>query len=570
MNNSSARNESSRRSVSVVNSALWAAAGDALGWITELVKDRKEITRRIGSTRVSQPVEWRKSIGGWAGVDVVMPAGTYSDDTQLRLAVSRSIRGDGAFDPEAFAKIELPVWLSYSLGAGLGSKAAAANLSRKGVNWFSNFYSHKDQTYVKGGGNGAAMRIQPHVWSCDIGNLDKCLLDVLRDSLVTHGHPHGFCGAFFHALNLVDTFSDASVPGPDAWRSYIDAFSEIPDRIAGDGRLRSFWLEAWERQSETALKVAMAQTSEGAKRDLDSIVNIIERGQDSCYQDVLQVLGCFDRKFRGSGLKTALAAAALSWVHRANGVERALLEASNEIGSDTDTIATMVGAILGAIASAPAWPIQDREYIVQEALRLEDIREGRKASTFHYPDLIRWKPPGKQSAAFGRYKDGFALLGLGAVDLIGDQFGDGEDVWQWMALSFKQTIIAKRKSIVAGSIQDYQLPGTPAAPEKPRREDLAIQRIEARKRADNVDRMARKAEELLFGKVEDGSGNVEAASDLMSLDALTDEVIRSGFSDEVLGKALNEYIDSNGSLEGAIAFAAIIAKAKLARKKRRR
>ncbi len=149
----------------VVNSSLWAAAGDALGWITELVNGRSAVKRRIGSFEVNEPVDWERIIGGKVGPKVHLPAGTYSDDTQLRLAVSRSIRNNGFFDVESYAKIELTVWRSYALWGGIGTKSAAQNISKRTVSWFNNFYIKGKKGYFLSGGKGAAMRIQPHVWS---------------------------------------------------------------------------------------------------------------------------------------------------------------------------------------------------------------------------------------------------------------------------------------------------------------------------------------------------------------------------------------------------------------------
>ena len=92
----------------VRRSALWAAYGDALGWISELV-DQKGLNRRTQGEPLRQPIGWKRRIGGRAGVTVDLPVGCYSDDSQLRLATARSIRPDG-FDVEAFSKVELPVW----------------------------------------------------------------------------------------------------------------------------------------------------------------------------------------------------------------------------------------------------------------------------------------------------------------------------------------------------------------------------------------------------------------------------------------------------------------------------
>jgi hypothetical protein len=52
-----------------------------------------------------------------------------------------------------------------------------------------------------------------------------------------------------------------------------------------------------------------------------------------------------------------------------------------------------------------------------------------------------------------------------------------------------------------------------------------------------------------------GSPNEQA------IDAMTDAVIKSDFDDRILGHFFNRCIDQFGSIEGAIAFAAVIAKA---------
>ena len=67
----------------VINSALWAAFGDALGFITEL-GDAKVVQYRLhGQAQGWGEKAWRRRIGGKYGVEISLPAGTYSDDTQF-------------------------------------------------------------------------------------------------------------------------------------------------------------------------------------------------------------------------------------------------------------------------------------------------------------------------------------------------------------------------------------------------------------------------------------------------------------------------------------------------------
>ena len=130
--------ECAHRQSQVRRSALWAAYGDALGWISELV-GRRGLSRRTSGKPLRRPIEWKRRIGGRAGITASLPRGCYSDDSQLRLATGRAIRASG-FDVEAFAKVELPVWLSYGLGGGRATGVAAANLARANVPWFANTF----------------------------------------------------------------------------------------------------------------------------------------------------------------------------------------------------------------------------------------------------------------------------------------------------------------------------------------------------------------------------------------------------------------------------------------------
>ena len=148
------------RRLRVRGSAIWAAYGDSLGWISELA-DEAGLRRRIGLSKLSEPLEWTRRIGGRFGITTTIPKGCYSDDSQLRLATGRAIGPDG-FDVEAFAKVELPVWLSYALGGGKSTTSAAERLANsRRSQWYNNTF----KGWCNSGGNGAAMRIQPHAWA---------------------------------------------------------------------------------------------------------------------------------------------------------------------------------------------------------------------------------------------------------------------------------------------------------------------------------------------------------------------------------------------------------------------
>ena len=548
----------------VMNSSLWAAAGDALGWITELTDGTRGVERRTGLNRVTEPVAWKRAIGGRIGPTVRFPPGTYSDDTQLRLAVSRAIRGDGSFDVEAFAKVELSVWPTYALGAGLGSRAAAANLSKRRANWFSNFFESGNTKYLDSGGNGAAMRIHPHVWSTSQSD-DRMLLDVLRDSIVTHGHPQGFCGAIFHALCLNGAIAKGDIPTFSDWTGYIDRFRDISRLVEEDAALATFWKPAWEQSIGGTLKDATHKFRDEALREVETVEDVLDSSDLGSFHRVLSDTGCLKSNFRGSGFKTALAAAALVQFHGRYEIEKCLECAANELSSDTDTIASMAGSMFGAASShTPQWPIQDRSYIAQEALRLSAIARGQHQDSFEYPDLVHWNPPAKQNVPIGLAGDSLALAGLGKITPVGEQYRVHRFVWQWYALTFGQTVLAKRRADTQSRIAPTQLPGPG---HRARLDDHA------------ADKDGERPHQAVLPLGEPRSTSVSPGDDTSvpakptgssgsTIDSWSDQVIASGFDDRTLGRLLNRCIDESQSVESSIGFVAIVAKAKIARQKR--
>jgi ADP-ribosylglycohydrolase len=433
----------------IVRSALWAAYGDALGFITELAPLPKDVRRRAGVERITELVEWKRRVGGKFGVTTTLPVGCYSDDTQLRLATSRSIGRTGDFDVDAFAKVELPVWLSYALGGGRGTKTAASALARSNATWSTNFFSEDGSRYVAGGGNGAAMRIQPHVWITPQDRLGELHPDVIRNSVCTHGHPRGILGAVLHSLFLADTVREGAVPSPPQWLDLVERAGQTPALIGSDSQLSALWLPLWERQSGQPFAEAFAVAVAESRDQVRSAGETLKRRSEDSFVEMVQHLGGFDPSTRGAGTASAIAAGALAWL----GWEKPsqwLVAAVNLLGSDTDTIATMAGAMLGAVvADDPPAGLMDHDYLVRDASRLAAIAGlGKATRSFPYPDLLKWSPPRNQVDAIGLLDDDIAVAGMGAATPIGEfiaQGGKGDSGWQWLKTWFGQTVLAKRR-----------------------------------------------------------------------------------------------------------------------------
>ncbi|MBI3583708.1 MAG: ADP-ribosylglycohydrolase family protein [Nitrospinae bacterium] len=536
----------------IKRSALWAAYGDAVGFITELT-DEDKLIWRAGLSRIETTVPWKRRVGGKFGVIVELPAGCYSDDTQLRLATSRAIRGDGKFDVEAFSKIEIPVWLSYALGAGKGSKAAAVSLSKRDISWINNFFEDNGCRYIDNGGNGAAMRIQPHIWaSVDRNNIKTFLPDVIKNAICTHGHPRGILGAVFHALSLSNAIQKGIPPGPNEWKDFVVQFDYVAEFIRSDKELNDFWLPTWEKLTGQQIENTFKKVTEECLKDIELAQQLANEKPMNQYDKLVRDSGGMEEQFRGSGTKTAIFASFLAWVFKDNPLE-AIITSINLLGSDTDTIATMAGAILGAIAKEnPPGEICDKTYIEEEASRLCAVSHGLKSKSFTYPDLLKWNVTSVQGNFVGTANNQLAISGFGYVKPSGklyEQKGKNAAVWQWLELSFGQHILAKRSS------KSIKIPIT----------NIPLQN-EKNKVGNNL---TEGVQESLFDKSrEKRLQHDNTQKHTLTIDEATKKVINLGFDTSTIGSMLIEFSEREDGIELAIGFSSIIAKALRARAER--
>ena len=425
------------------SSALWGAYGDALGWISELT-DSNGLKMRTGGVPLRRPVEWKRRIGGRFGVSTLLPKGCYSDDSQLRLATGRAI-GPNGFDVEAFAKVELPVWLSYGLGGGKATSAAADNLCRRTVPWFANtFYG-----WTNSGGNGAAMRIQPHVWSAsDLNDPNEYLLDVVRNSICTHSHPIGLLGSVVHAMAVARALSAGHNPSFDELLEFTRIAADLPKRMKKDIEVGNYWCGAFERESgdfESAWCRAIEECEDAVKTAGECGSG---KRADERYASLIDRLKLQDPARRGSGMLSAVASVGLLWCEA--DPEEAMRIAANEVGTDTDTIASMAGSIVGAtVDSEPPTEVLDADLFRSEADRLTETARGKQPKSHQYPDLLHWAPPSKRADWLVRTSDGdLHVRGLGYAQARDEPIPsrNSDFLWQWVSTESGQSLFIKRRA----------------------------------------------------------------------------------------------------------------------------
>lgn len=350
---------------------LGAAVGDALGWPQE------QNSRLVGSDSSRRP-EPVPELRGWsreAGtryqryLDPV-GAGAYSDDTQLILAVARSLHAADWFGH--LVERELPQFTLYQRGAGGATLRACRAWSAGRSPWeggTTKAASEGVRQYFRAGGNGVAMRIAPHLVVLAQAPPHELVTHVMLNGIATHGHPRALVGAAAYASALRSLFVTegtlefgdltALVESDTTWQTPEWALSALPKEWLAAASQNSITIRQWEQTTEEMLRLLSLA---GRATRAGTI------GNDMA---ALDELGVFNREVNGSGTVTAAAAIYLA-SRSAPRPMGGLLRAAFLQGADTDTLASMTGALLGAL-HGPRWlesiarNLQDRDYIERMA-----------------------------------------------------------------------------------------------------------------------------------------------------------------------------------------------------------
>jgi len=353
---------------------LAAALGDAMGWPNE--------APRKGDKQ--KPGTWGRMLGSrFAPILEVVRNGEYSDDTQLILAVARSILAHGADWPNHFCQVELPAWRLYERGGGRATKTAAEILSEGRIPWDPNNSPEVLKAYYEAGGNGAAMRILPHVVFRLTADHPEMELrrDVLSNSITTHGHPRAIIGALTHAFSIAYAIKKTStLEYGELVQDVIDTLEKFTFEECApvfDGK----WLTCSEQYygGRQRFSKIWNNTVREVAEMLEATEAEMGRGPLASEVEFLKRIGALSRETNGAGTVSAVAALFLASRYATDPM--AGLQTTSRIrGLDSDTVASMCGSILAGI-NGSSWMgteligLQDSDYIRRIASKLSTAAE---------------------------------------------------------------------------------------------------------------------------------------------------------------------------------------------------
>ncbi|APX68552.1 MULTISPECIES: ADP-ribosylglycohydrolase family protein [unclassified Brucella] len=346
---------------------LGAAFGDALGWPHESRARNLNASMR-GALHF---VEWAKQSGGkFQPHKEWIPAGSYSDDTQLLIAIARSKLN--ALDWwNYFASVELPFWTLYERGGGGATIRAAKSWLKGTPPWLGTAADRAK--YFNAGGNGAAMRIAPHVLISAGRSFGEIAVDIITDSVITHGHPNAIVGALAYAYALWFAFNNNDT------LEYGQLLEQVLDNTSIWSEIRDIE-DRWTGWRHVASQYNFESNWRESVRDIVRQINItcrsLQSGALSLDHETLDAIGCFDRRISGSGTVAASASMYLASRYAAGPIQ-GVTAAAFARGADTDTIASMTGALAGAINGSD-WlgslitEVQDFSFLMALASQLRD------------------------------------------------------------------------------------------------------------------------------------------------------------------------------------------------------
>lgn len=318
----------------IVGSIVGLAVGDAIGYPAEF-RTRKQLLAEVGpegiteflalqDPRFSRPI----FLSGFEP-----PPGTYTDDTQMTIAVAEALLDAGQCDVEQLMAEMGRRFVDWSRSEN--NNRAPGGTCMQGCENLANGIRWPHSGLIESKGCGSAMRVAP------IGlfykNLDQVAEVARASSLLTHAHPAALEAAAAGALMVALALTGAS---PE------QIFDEIDSRCCKDP---TDFAEVWHR-----------------------VPTLLHEPPEFVLTD--------DSLGEGWSADEAVASAMYCFWRSPDDARQAILTAINTDG-DSDSLGTITGSVVGARLGIDAIPaswrdgVEDSKYLHDLGSRLWKHRE---------------------------------------------------------------------------------------------------------------------------------------------------------------------------------------------------
>jgi len=327
--------------VTALNRALGAfyglALGDALGMPTQSLS-RAEIKLRFGE------ITDLEDAGPDQPIAANMLKGSITDDTEQAILVGQLlVEGEGRIEPSLLAQ-RLIEWEAAMQAKG--SQDLLGPSTKRAIEMILSGHSPEEAGRY-GTTNGAAMRITPVGIAADVANPEQFINAVVQACQVTHNTTLGISSAA-----AVAAVVSAGINGMDLGEA-LNLGQQIALQAEGHGN--------WVAGGRIASRISWART-------------ISVESDKALLADLMyDVIGTSVASQESVVVSFALAQQVA--IGEMNAFEALCMAAS--LGGDTDTIAAILGAMLGACLGLESWPavMIDKVKTVND-LELEPLVQG--------------------------------------------------------------------------------------------------------------------------------------------------------------------------------------------------
>jgi ADP-ribosylglycohydrolase len=314
------------------------ALGDALGMPTQSLS-REQIRARFGAITGLEDADADQPIAP------NMPAGSITDDTEQAILVGELlVEGQGTIEPSVLAR-RLIDWEARMRAKG--SQDLLGPSTKRAIDMILSGHTPEESGRY-GTTNGAAMRITPVGIAADVREPASFIRAVIQACQVTHNTSLGISSAA-----AVAAVVSAGINGADLGEAL-----NVGTQIAQQAERHGHWVAG----GRISTRISWARTLSVAP------------GDKALFADLLyELIGTSVASQESVVVSFALAQQVA--VGAMNAFDALCLAAS--LGGDTDTIAAILGAMLGACLGMQCWPAAMIEQVKQvNGLALQPLVEG--------------------------------------------------------------------------------------------------------------------------------------------------------------------------------------------------